>query len=104
MMFGTLTVNRRARRLSGAANFLAATQQVAVNPCGSGFYDPGHVSCDELGMAMQTANRRESDRVPMGVESALPWVPIPSSKQPPEAKSSVLHKLVLTLLALVSKG
>jgi hypothetical protein len=40
----------------------------------------------------------------MGVESALPWVPVPSSKQPPETKSSGLRKLVLTLLGLVRKG
>jgi hypothetical protein len=55
-------------------------------------------------MATPIANRRESDRVPMGVESALPWVPVPSSKKPPEAKSRGLRKLVLTLLALVRKG
>src|SRR5712691_3945726 len=99
----TLTLNRRPRRLSGAASFLAAMRQVAVNPRGSGFYDRGHVSCEELGMATQTANRRESDRVPMGVESALPWVPVPSSEspQPPKARTGVLRKLVFALLALV---
>ncbi len=37
----------------------------------------------------------------MGVESAMPWVPAPSSEQPPKAKGKVLHKLVLALLALV---
>ena len=54
-------------------------------------------------MATQTLNRRESDRVPMGVESALPWVPAPSSEsaQAPRAKSGVLGKLVLTLLVLL---
>ncbi len=54
-------------------------------------------------MATQTANRRESDRVPMGVESALPWVPVPSSEsvQPPKAKTGILGKLVLALLALI---
>ena len=54
-------------------------------------------------MATQTANRRESDRVPMGVESALPWVPVPSSEsvQPPKAKSGILRKLVFALLALI---
>jgi len=40
----------------------------------------------------------------MGVESALPWVPVPSSKQLLQAKSSGLRRLVLTLLALVRKG
>jgi len=54
-------------------------------------------------MATQTANRRESDRIPMGVESAMPWVPVPSSQSalPPKAKSGVLGKLVLALLALL---
>ena len=54
-------------------------------------------------MATQTANRRLSDRVPMGVESALPWVPAPSSEsvRPPKAKSGILSKLVLALLALL---
>jgi cytochrome oxidase assembly protein ShyY1 len=37
----------------------------------------------------------------MGVESAMPWVPAPSSEQPPKAKSKLLQKLVLALLALV---
>ena len=54
-------------------------------------------------MATQTANRRESDRVPMGVESALPWVPVPPSDavRPPKAKSGILGKLVLALLVLI---
>ncbi len=54
-------------------------------------------------MATQTANRRLSDRVPMGVESALPWVPAPSSEsvRPPKAKTRILGKLVFALLALV---
>ncbi len=52
-------------------------------------------------MRMRTANRRESDRVPMGVESALPWVPVPASEPPRKAKSGVLFKLVLALLALI---
>jgi hypothetical protein len=54
-------------------------------------------------MATQTANRRESDRVPMGVESALPWVPVPPSEpvQPTKAKTGILRKLVLALLAVI---
>jgi len=39
----------------------------------------------------------------MGVESALPWVPVPSSEpvQAPKAKTGILGKLVFALLALV---
>jgi hypothetical protein len=39
----------------------------------------------------------------MGVESALPWVPVPSSEsvQPPKTKTGILRKLVFALLALV---
>ena len=99
----TLTIARRSRRFFTVANFLAATRQVAVNPTASGFDGPGHVYCEEQSMVTQTTNRRESDRVPMGVESALPWVPVPSSKQPPKAKGGVLRKLVLALRAL-TKG
>jgi hypothetical protein len=40
----------------------------------------------------------------MGVESAMPGVPVPASNEPPKAKSSGLRKLVLTLLGLVRKG
>ncbi|HYS56744.1 MAG TPA: hypothetical protein VEM34_01210, partial [Burkholderiales bacterium] len=44
-----------------------------------------------------------SDRIPMGVESAMPCVPAPSSEsvQPRKAKRGILHKLVLALLALL---
>ena len=54
-------------------------------------------------MAMQTANRRLSDRVPMGVESAMPWVPVPSSAsvRPRKARSGILGKLVVALLVLI---
>jgi sortase A len=37
----------------------------------------------------------------MGVECALPWVPVPSSERPPKAKISALRKLVLAIAALV---
>jgi hypothetical protein len=37
----------------------------------------------------------------MGVESAMPWVPVPSSKQPPKAKGGVTRILLLAFLALV---
>src|SRR2546427_12394651 len=85
------------------ARVLFDARQLAVNTPGSGFSGPGHVSCEESGMATQNTSRRESDRVPMGVESALPWVPVPSSEsvQPPKAKSGILRKLVLALLVLI---
>jgi len=39
----------------------------------------------------------------MGVESALPWVPVPpsDSPRPPKAKSGMLGKLVLALLVVI---
>ena len=54
-------------------------------------------------MATQMANRRESDRVPMGVECAMPWVPVPSSAsvRPRKARSGILGKLVVALLVLI---
>src|SRR5258707_14614914 len=100
-MCETLANARRRRRFSGDANLLDATRQLAVNTPGSGFSGPGHASCEEQDMV--TANRRESDRIPMGVESAMPWVPVPSSESvhPPKAKSGILRKLVLALLVLL---
>jgi sortase A len=100
-VFEALMIAQRRRQLSGTVNFLAAARQVAENPPSYRRAGAGHVSCEEWSMATQITNRRESDRVPMGVESALPWVPVPSSEKPPKAKSGVLRKLVLALLALV---
>jgi hypothetical protein len=106
-MCGTLASARRRRRFYGGLSLLAATRQLSVNALGSGFSGAGHASCEvsrnEFDMATQTANRRESDRVPMGVESALPWVPVPpsDSPQPPKAKSGILGKLVLALLVVI---
>src|SRR5256885_14523208 len=106
-MCETLAKARRRRRFSGDANLLGATRQLVVNTPGSGFSGAGHASCGVLGnesdMATQTLNRRESDRVPMGVESAMPLVPVPRSEsaQPPKAKSGILRKLALALLVLL---
>ena len=52
-------------------------------------------------MAMKTANRRESDRIPMGVECALPWIPAPSSERPTRAKTRVLGKFVFAVAVLL---
>jgi hypothetical protein len=99
-MCEALAIARRRRRFSGDANVLGAARQLAVNMPGYVFFWPRHASCDELGMATQMTNRRESDRVPMGVESALPWVPVPQSVQPPKAKNGVLRKLFFALAML----
>jgi hypothetical protein len=45
--------------------------------------------------------RRESDRIPFGVECALPWAPAPSrAAQQPRPKRNVLRTLGFLLLAL----
>jgi hypothetical protein len=52
-------------------------------------------------MQMKSRNRRESDRIPFGVECALPWAPAPSREaQQPKAKRNVLRTLALLLLTL----
>ena len=101
-MCETVAIARHPPRLSEVMNFLVAARQVAVNPPGSGFDGSGHVSCEEMSMATQ--NRRESDRIPMGVECALPRVPVPSSssERPPKAKSGALRKFVLGIAALAA--
>ena len=53
-------------------------------------------------MTTENANRRESDRTPMGLECALPWAPGPSRPvQQPKPKRHVLRTLAFLLLALV---
>ena len=53
-------------------------------------------------MTTENANRRESDRIPMGLECALPWAPGPSrAAQQPKPKRNVLRTLAFVLLALV---
>jgi len=53
-------------------------------------------------MTIENANRRESDRVPMGVECALPWAPGPSrAARQPKPKRHVMRTLAFLLLALV---
>jgi hypothetical protein len=48
------------------------------------------------------AYRRESDRIPFGVECALPWMPAPSrAAQQPQPKRNVLRTLAGLLLAVV---
>jgi hypothetical protein len=53
-------------------------------------------------MDMKHAYRRESDRIPFGVECALPWAPAPSpAAQQPRPKKSPLRTLGFLLLAIV---
>ena len=50
---------------------------------------------------MKSSNRRESDRIPFGVECAMPWAPAPSPEaQRPKPKRNPLRTLGLLLLTL----
>ena len=50
---------------------------------------------------MKGPNRRESDRVPIGVECALPWARTPSREaQRPKPRRNPLRTLGLLLLTL----
>jgi len=52
-------------------------------------------------MDMRHANRRESDRIPLGVECALPWAETPSrAAQQPKPKKHPLRAAAFLLLAL----
>ena len=54
-----------------------------------------------LNMDTRNANRRESDRIPFGVECALPWAEAPSPEaQRPKPKKHPLRTAALCLLAL----
>src|SRR5262245_43389886 len=62
----------------------------------------GLASCLYLVMSFKNANRRESDRIPFGVECALPGLPGPSrSAEQPRPKKSVMRTLGVLLLTLV---
>ena len=50
-------------------------------------------------MVMKTLYRRVSDRVPLGIECALPWIPTPPSLGRPEG-TSLARKLSLAVVAL----
>jgi hypothetical protein len=53
-------------------------------------------------MDMKNAYRRESDRIPFGVECAIPWAPAPSrAAQMPRPKKSVLKTIGYLLLTIV---
>jgi hypothetical protein len=53
-------------------------------------------------MDMKHAYRRESDRIPFGVECALPWAPAPSRlAHQPRHKRNVMRTLGYLLLAIV---
>lgn len=40
---------------------------------------------------------RDSDQVPMGLECALPWIPVPSSRRPRGTKLSTLRKVLFAI-------
>jgi len=53
-------------------------------------------------MDIRHANRRESDRIPFGVECALPWAPPPSrAATQPRPRKSVLKTIGYLLLTIV---
>ncbi|HMH19242.1 MAG TPA: hypothetical protein VK572_13970 [Burkholderiales bacterium] len=52
-------------------------------------------------MTTESTNRRESDRAPIGVECALPWLPVPSSKRRSGAKTGVLRKVLIAVAAMI---
>jgi hypothetical protein len=52
-------------------------------------------------MTTESANRRESDRAPMGLECALPWIPVPSSQRPRSAKANILRKVLFAVAVVI---
>ena len=55
-----------------------------------------------FGMDLRYANRRESDRIPFGVECAMPGLPPPSrAAMRPQPKRSVLKTVGYLLLTIV---
>jgi hypothetical protein len=54
-------------------------------------------------MELRNTDRRESDRIPFGVECALPWAPGPSraAQQRRPARKSVLKTVGYLLLTIV---
>jgi len=55
-----------------------------------------------FGMDLRYANRRESDRIPFGVECAMPGLPPPSrAAMRPRPKKSVLKTVGYLLLTIV---
>ena len=54
-------------------------------------------------MELRNSDRRESDRIPFGVECALPWAPGPSraAQQRRRPKKSVLKTIGYLLLTIV---
>ncbi|HEY6720588.1 MAG TPA: hypothetical protein VI363_03030 [Burkholderiales bacterium] len=52
-------------------------------------------------MTTQSTHRRESDQAPIGVECALPWIPVPSSKRRSGAKTGVLRKVLFAVAVMI---
>ena len=80
----------------------ATAQQLPVNPYFSTMSTEGRAFCLIPGMEFKNTYRRESDRIPFGVECALPWAPAPSrAAQLPRPKKSVAKTVGYLLLTLV---
>src|SRR5882672_10252631 len=76
-------------------------RETAMSIDSSGLSTKGLASCLLSGMDLH-AYRRESDRIPFGVECALPGLPAPSRPAlRPQPKKSVLKTLGYLLLTIV---
>ena len=66
----------------------------------------GRAFCLIPGMELKDSYRRESDRIPFGVECALPWAPGPSRaaqqrRQPRKSVAKTVGYLLLTLVFIL---
>ena len=101
-MVPELTVGRRGCHTAETAMVYAAMRQACINLDYSTASTEGRASCLIAGMDPRNTNRRESDRIPFGVECALPGMPGPSrAAQQPRPKKSVFRTLGVLLLTIV---
>jgi hypothetical protein len=77
--------------------------QACVNACDSGLSTEGPAFC--LIPGMDARHRRESDRIPFGVECAIPWAPGPSRAalraRPKKSVARTVGYLLLTIVLVL---
>ncbi len=77
-------------------------RQVTANLSYSPLSTEGRTFCLIPGMDLRYVNRRESDRIPFGVECAMPGLPAPSRPVlRPQPKRSVMKTVGYLLLTIV---